>query len=87
LAPTNALDSAPLNNIQQAGSLRAFAAIVGDINGNGNCDIFDAIQLALVFGKKSTDIGYNKDADLNSNGVINIFDAILLANNFGKHVP
>jgi peptide/nickel transport system substrate-binding protein len=87
LAPNTALDNVPVNNVQQAGSLKAYSIITGDITGNGIVDIFDAIKLATAFSTTSTTVGWNPDADLNGDLVINIFDAILLANNFNKHVP
>jgi peptide/nickel transport system substrate-binding protein len=87
LAPTNALDNVPTNNAQAAGSLSAYSAIVGDINGDGIVDIFDAIKLSTAFGTTSTTHGWNPDADLNGSGNIDLFDAILLANNFNSHVP
>jgi outer membrane protein assembly factor BamB/ABC-type transport system substrate-binding protein len=87
IAPTNALDNVKVNNVQQAGSLKAYSAIVGDITGNGFVDIFDAIRLANAFGTRRGEKFYNADADLNSDGTIDIFDAILLSNNFNKHVP
>jgi len=87
LAPNTAQDNVPVNNVQQAGSLKAYSMITGDITGNGIVDIFDAIKLATAFSTTSTTVGWNPDADLNGDLVINIFDAILLANNFNKHVP
>jgi hypothetical protein len=86
LAPSNAVDNVPANNVQAAGTLVA-KTLVGDITGNGFLDIFDAIQLANAFGTSTGQARYNADADLNSSGGIDIFDAILLAGNFNKHVP
>jgi len=86
LAPNNALDNAPANNYQAAGTLTA-KTLTGDITGNGFVDIFDAIQLANAFGTSSGALRWNADADLNGSGSIDIFDAILLAGNFNKHVP
>jgi hypothetical protein len=86
-APTNAIDTVLANNVKQAGSLKAYSALTGDITGNGVVDIFDAIRLATAFGTTSTMPGWNPDADLNADLKIDIFDAILLSNNFNKHVP
>jgi hypothetical protein len=87
LAPTNALDNVQTNNVQGAGLLKAYSAIVGDITGNGIVDIFDAIKLATAFGSTSTTPGWNVDADLNADLKVDIFDAILLANHFNQAVP
>jgi peptide/nickel transport system substrate-binding protein len=86
LAPSNAVDNLPANNVQGAGTLVA-KTLMGDITGNGYIDIFDAIQLANAFGIAQYQPRWNPDADLNGNGTIDIFDAILLATNFNKHVP
>jgi hypothetical protein len=86
LAPANAVDNLPANNVQGAGTLVA-KTLIGDITGNGYVDIFDAIQLANPFGIAQYQPRWNPDADLNGNGTIDIFDAILLATNFNKHVP
>jgi peptide/nickel transport system substrate-binding protein len=86
LAPSNAVDNVPANNVQAAGALVA-KTLMGDITGNGLVDIFDAIQLATPFATYVGHPRYNPDADLNGDGRIDIFDGILLANNFNKHVP
>jgi peptide/nickel transport system substrate-binding protein len=86
LAPTNAVDNVPANNVQAAGSLTAKSAITGDINGDGIVDIFDAIKLSTAFGSTQTYPGWNPDADLNGDLRVDIFDAIILANNFNGHV-
>jgi len=87
VAPTTALDNVQTNNAQQAGSLKAYRALTGDITGNAVVDIFDAIKLATAFGTTSTTSGWNPDCDLNADLKVDIFDAILLSNNFNKHVP
>ncbi len=61
-------------------------SIVGDINGDGAVDIYDAIQLASAFNTNLGSSNWNPNADLNSDGTIDIYDAIMLANNFNKHV-
>ena len=58
----------------------------GDINGDLNVYIFDAVLLAGSFLKTVGNPQYNPNADINSDGIIDIFDAISLANNFGKSV-
>jgi peptide/nickel transport system substrate-binding protein len=86
LAPSNAVDNAPANNVQAAGTLVS-KRLIGDVTGNGLVDIFDAIPISGVFGLTQYHPRYNPDADLNGDGRIDIFDAILLATNFNKHVP
>jgi outer membrane protein assembly factor BamB len=59
-------------------------AKVGDVNGDGQVDIFDAILLANAFSSTPASPNWNSNADMNSDRIVDIFDAILLANNFGK---
>jgi len=58
--------------------------ILGDLDGNGVVDIFDALALAGVFGLEEGDPNWNPDADLVEDGVIDIFDALVFAANFGE---
>jgi hypothetical protein len=60
--------------------------IVGDINGDGIVDIYDAILLSASFNGNPSATNWNPNADLNCDGIVDIFDAILLANNFNKHI-
>jgi len=61
--------------------------IIGDVDGNGNVNVLDAIDVSNSFGKGIGQAGFNANADFDDNGVINILDAITLANNFGQHYP
>ena len=59
-------------------------AILGDINGDGKVDIFDALALTHLFGTVPGSPKWNPSADLNSDGRIDLFDALILASYFGK---
>jgi parallel beta-helix repeat protein len=61
--------------------------IMGDVDGNGNVNVLDAIDLSTSFGKGIGQAGFNPNADFDDNGIVNILDAITLANNFGQHYP
>jgi hypothetical protein len=61
--------------------------IIGDVDGNGNVNVLDAIDVSNSFGKSTGQAGFNANADFDDNDVINILDAITLANNFGQHYP
>ena len=62
-------------------------AMTADLNGDFSVDIFDAIQLGMMFGKNAGELGYSEVADLNGDNTIDIFDAMILANNFGMKRP
>jgi peptide/nickel transport system substrate-binding protein len=80
-----AADENSANNYIKWGNMEA-KELVGDINGDGIVDIYDALKLAAAFGKKSGEKGYNADADLKPDNLIDIYDALKLAGNFGKYV-
>ncbi len=52
--------------------------IAGDVNGDGQVDIFDLALVASAFGSS------DPDADLNKDGLVNIFDLVLVGLNFGR---
>lgn len=54
--------------------------LAGDIDGNGEIDITDAVSIGAVFG--STDP--TEIANLNADGEVDILDLILMAANFGQ---
>jgi len=62
--------------------------ILGDINGDGVVNIFDAILLARAYNSHCANYDYqgepaspnwNPNADLNNDGVIDIYDSIILS--------
>ena len=60
--------------------------IVGDVNGDGVVDIYDAITLSNAFASVPSSPTWNGNADINSDNSVDIFDAILLAANFNKKI-
>jgi hypothetical protein len=64
--------------------------LLGDVNGNGIVDIYDAIGLSNCWGKLENQTGYNPHANFNSRPdnrtglqMIDIYDAIILTSHFG----
>lgn len=60
--------------------------ILGDINGDGVVDIYDALALASAFGSTPRDSNWNPNADLNNDGVVDGYDSIILAQTMGSRV-
>jgi DNA-binding protein Fis len=56
---------------------------MGDINGDGVVDIYDAILLANAYGSIPGNPRWNPKADLNGDNVVDIYDAIILAKHYG----
>jgi hypothetical protein len=59
-------------------------AATGDLNGNGEVDIWDVAVVAKIFGISDE---YDPVIDLNNNGEIDIWDVAEIAKHFGETIP
>jgi len=59
-------------------------ATKGDINHDGQIDIYDALLLALAYDSNPTIQNWNPNADFNQDNHIDIYDALVLAMNYGQ---
>jgi PKD repeat protein len=57
--------------------------VIGDINGDGVVDIYDAISLSNAYNSSPGKSNWNPKADFNGDGFVDIYDAIILANHYG----
>lgn len=72
-------------SVQTAGpvwSLQTAPAKAGDIDGDGEVNIFDVFVIAECWGSQAGDPLYHPAADLDGDGAINIFDVFVLAENW-----
>lgn len=53
--------------------------VVGDLNGDGVVNLYDAVLFSAAYGLRPQDKGWNADADLNEDGAVDIFDALLFS--------
>jgi len=59
--------------------------IIGDINGDGTVDLFDAVLLCNAYGSREGDPEWNPEADLAPDwGIINLYDAVALSYRYGQ---
>jgi len=58
----------------------------GDVDGDGDVDIFDLFAVASAFGTVQGDAGYNPDCDFDSDGDADINDLYTCGSNFGVGV-
>jgi hypothetical protein len=79
------VDNNMTNNVLQSPT-NVQVRILGDMNGDGTVDIYDAIMFSNYFGLNATEPRWNPYADLDQNNVTDIFDAIILASHFGQSV-
>jgi len=58
--------------------------VVGDLNGDGVVNMYDALLFSAAYDVRPQDKGWNADADLNEDGVVDIFDALLFSTLMGS---
>jgi len=59
--------------------------MLGDINGDGKVDLYDAIILCKAYGSREGDPEWNPEADLAPEwGIINLYDAVTLNLRYGQ---
>jgi hypothetical protein len=83
---TDSLANEILHNTQN-GYYDIVPTPIGDLNFDGEVDIYDAIMFSNSFGSTPTDPRWNSYADLVHNNVIDIYDAIVLSQHFGEERP
>lgn len=60
------------------------SACPGDFDNSGAVDIADFLALVNVFGKSSSDAGFDMRMDFDSNGRVDIADFLVFVNVFGS---
>jgi len=68
-------------------AIESTIGFLGDANGDGWVDIFDAIILSNAFNSFPGSPSWNARVDFNSDNFVDIFDAILLSNHYNEHIP
>ena len=63
-----------------------FVTLAGDVDGDGDVDIFDIVKMAGCYGKKQGQPGYIANCDVDKDGDIDIFDIVIAAGNYGKKI-
>jgi len=59
--------------------------MLGDINGDGKVDLYDAVSLGIAYGSREGDPEWNPEADLAPEwGIINLYDAVTLLLTYGQ---
>jgi len=80
-------DQSPQKDSPGEPYLYVIATLAGDVDNDGDVDVFDAIAIVNSFGSTPGDPNWNEEADFDLNGAVNVFDVISLVNNFGQSAP
>ena len=62
-----------------------FLTIPGDVDGDRDIDIFDAVKIARIYGSQIDDIEYDPICDINDDGTIDIFDIVIAVSKYGQN--
>jgi hypothetical protein len=57
--------------------------LAGDVDYDGDVDIFDIVTIANAYGTVEGQLEYNAHCDLDDDGDVDIFDLVLAAGNYG----
>ena len=58
--------------------------IPGDLEGDGDVDLYDAVILNVAYGSKPGDLLWNPNADIVEDNKVDLYDAVVLNVNYGK---
>lgn len=61
--------------------------VKGDVDRDGDVDIFDLVRVANVYGVTLPDPRYDRNCDIDIDGDIDIFDLVVVAGNYARRVP
>ena len=83
LSITSGSDIDVLDVSNAAITFTASATGTGDFDGNGTVNLADFLVFVNVFGKSSSDVGYDARMDFDGNGTVNLADFLAFVEVFG----
>jgi len=60
--------------------------IPGDVDGDGDVDIYDVVKMCSVYGVKKGDPKYDANSDINNDEKIDIYDVVIACAHYGETV-
>lgn len=61
--------------------------IPGDVDGDFDVDLYDAVKLLVVYGVKKDNPKYDPNCDIDGDGSIDLYDAVRLLTHYGEKYP
>jgi len=61
--------------------------VPGDVDGDFDVDLYDAVKLLTHYGAKEGDPSYDAICDIDGNGDIDLYDAVVLLTHYGQKDP
>jgi len=58
-------------------------AVPGDVDGDGDVDIYDIVRLASAYGAMIGESRFNPNYDIDGNDEINIHDVVIATSQYG----
>ena len=83
LSMTSGSDVDALDVSNAAITFTASATGSGDFDGNGTVNLADFLAFVEVFGKSSSEVGYDARMDFDGNGIVNLADFLAFVEVFG----
>ena len=84
LSMTSGRDVDPLDVSKAKIGFVSASVCVGDFDGNGSVNLGDFLSFVDVFGKSSSDAGFDVQMDLDSNGQVDLGDFLAFVDVFGS---
>ena len=60
--------------------------IPGDVDGDGDIDIYDVVKICSIYGVENGDLEYDANCDVNDDGKIDIYDVVIACSHYGEKV-
>lgn len=61
--------------------------IPGDVDGDFNVDLYDAVKLLVIYGVKKDNPKYDPNCDIDGDGDIDLYDVVILLTHYGQKDP
>jgi len=65
-------------------STEVYVTTPGDVDGDGDVDIYDIVKMCGCYGTKEGDPLYDGDCDIDGDGDIDIYDIVIICNYYGQ---